>query len=226
MAVPRYVLRVLATVIVAACTVNIDLPPAPTPTPNVTFVTFPPTATPAFPRESTLGRTPAATRSPAGTSTPDATPALSPGSRVTAEQLLLAQVPPSFRRTCYRRSTANVSLAVAGVECTPSAAGVARVGYYLYRNNDEMYSDYYAHLREHGVEQDSGECESGTEGEKAWGTPGEGYRGRVACFVNDFGYANIRWTVDNLRIRGGILGRSSDIVAVYRFWRDQAGASR
>ena len=52
-----------------------------------------------------------------------------------------------------------------------------------------------------------------------------GYRGRVTCFLNAFGYANVRWTVDSLRIRGGILGKGSDIAAVYRFWRDDAGPS-
>jgi hypothetical protein len=222
--VPRDVLRLCAAVLAAACTANTDVPPAPSPTPDVTFVTFAPTAPPR-PSESILGRTPG-TGPSAATATPGHSPAPTRGPRETAEQLLLAQVPPAFRSTCYRRSTANVSLAVAGVECAPSAPGVARIGYYLYRGSDEMYSDYYAHLREHGVRENSGECERGIEGEQAWGTPGHGYRGRFACFLNPFGYANVRWTQDDLLIRGGILGQSGDISAVYRFWRDQAGPFR
>jgi hypothetical protein len=220
--VPRDVLRLCTAVLVAACTANTDVPPARTPTPDVTFVTFPPTATPRRPRESILGRTPA-TSPGAATGSPDPSSVATRRPRQPAEQLLLAQVPAAFRSTCYRRSTTNVSLAVAGVECAPPAPGVARIGYYLYRSTDEMYSDYYTHLREHGVQENSGECERGAEGEQAWGTPGRGYRGRIACFLNAFGYANIRWTQEDLLIRGGILGRSADISAVYRFWRDQAG---
>jgi len=68
---------------------------------------------------------------------------------------------------------------------------VARIGYYLFANDDDMLAAYLWRMTAEGVELDSGSCYDG-EGEHAY-TPGEGLvLDRNGCFLNDEGYANYR----------------------------------
>ena len=109
--------------------------------------------------------------------------------------------------------------AIAGIECDSPERAVARIGYYLFANDDDMLAAYLWRMTSEGVELDTGGCWDG-EGEGAY-TPGEGMvLERNGCFINDKGFANYRATMPGWHVYIGILGRSADTRALENFaWR-------
>lgn len=109
--------------------------------------------------------------------------------------------------------------AIAGIECASPDRAVARIGFYLFPNDDAMLDAYLARMRAEGVELDSGACFEG-EAEHAY-TPDEGMSfERAGCFINAEGFANYRTTLPGAHVYIGILGRSADMLALETFaWK-------
>jgi len=110
------------------------------------------------------------------------------------------------------------SKAYAGVECRSDDPAVARMGFYLFHNDKDMLSVYYARVHAEGLKVGSGACVDGKEGESAFvpGEPDDVLVDRHACFLNDQGYANYRVTMlGGLYV--GLLGRSANMTALEDF---------
>ncbi len=106
--------------------------------------------------------------------------------------------------------------ALAGIECNSSDPAVARVGFYLFANDDDMLEAYLFRMNAEGVKLESGSCYEG-EAEHAY-IPDEGFAlDRAGCFINDEGFANYRTTITGSHVYIGILGRSADMVALEDF---------
>ena len=106
--------------------------------------------------------------------------------------------------------------ALAGIECDSTDPAVARVGFYLFANDEAMLAAYLARMEAEGIELDSGSCFDG-EKEHAY-IPGEGLiLERAGCFLNDEGLANYRYTVPGDHVYVGLLGTSSDMLALENF---------
>ena len=106
--------------------------------------------------------------------------------------------------------------AVAGIECDSSDPGSARIGFYLFANDDDMLSAYLDRMRSEGVAIDSGSCDEG-EAEHAYIQFGDFASDRAGCFLNDEGLANYRYTMTVKHVLVGILGRSDDMAALESF---------
>jgi len=109
--------------------------------------------------------------------------------------------------------------ALAGIECNSTDPAVARVGFYLFANDDDMIDVYMARMGAEGVEIDSGSCSEG-DAEHAY-FPGDGFiPARAGCFTNDEGFANYRFTIPGEHVYVGVLGQSADLVALETFaWK-------
>ena len=209
----------IAIIALAACSAS---PIAPSDSPSAPPVVIAPSespdATPA-PSVTPPPATPAPTKAPVGTPRPP-TPRPTAVAFNAAEQHLLDGV---------QRDTKNCEPAggiedlpgdaLAGIECDSTDPAVARVGFYLFANDQDMIDAYMVRMRDEGIELDSGSCAEG-EAENAY-YPGEGFiLERAACFVNDEGFANYRYTTTGWHVYVGVLGRSKDMVALETFaWK-------
>jgi hypothetical protein len=99
--------------------------------------------------------------------------------------------------------------AVAGIECIGDDPAVARVGYYLFENDDEMLDHYFARLAKEGVERDMGDCYN-NEGEGAYIPGEEEVASRYGCFITAEGVANYRMTLPGAHVYIGIVGRDGN----------------
>jgi hypothetical protein len=102
---------------------------------------------------------------------------------------------------------------IGGIECASDNAGIARIGFYLFGNDQDMLDAYYARMDREGIEIGGGADCYGKGGESEyvpWG-PDEPAPYRHACFVNDEGYANYRLTLPGSHVYVGMLGRSKDM---------------
>jgi hypothetical protein len=102
--------------------------------------------------------------------------------------------------------------AIAGIDCDLIGSPVARVGYYLFRNDADMLDAYFARMSAEGIEPESGGACIDTEGESAY-IPYDEADGmapyRHGCFVNGDGYGNYRLTLPGAHVYVGLLGRSA-----------------
>ena len=119
--------------------------------------------------------------------------------------------------------------AIAGIDCSSDDPGVARVGFYLFRNDADMLDAYLARMTAERVALESGNCLDG-EHEGAY-IPGEGDEivpYRVGCFLNDQGYANLRATLPGAHVYLGVLGRADNMpyLDAFAFWGDQDTPAR
>jgi len=208
-------LSLIAVVAVAACsagTVNApssSAPPAgPSASPSAAPVlTPPPSATP-------LPQTPAPTEPPAATPRPTA------AGFTHAEQDLLDGV--QREKVNCRPAGRDSELpknAVAGIECDSSDPAVARLGFYVFANDEDMLATYMARMQAEGVEVESGTCNDG-EAEHAY-VPDEGFaKDRAGCFLNADGFANYRYTLSGNHVYVGLLGKSNNLEALENFaWK-------
>lgn len=203
---------VVAAIALAACSPAVIAPPhSPLPT-----------ASPALPSAAPSPEPPVATPTPVATPLPTATPKPpkpEPTARpqptpvaFTAKERFLRDGVIRGAYDCQPvvRSGDLPRAAIAGIECRSDDRGVARIGFYLFKNDEDMLRAYRARMSEEGVALDSGNCRDG-EHESAY-TPGEGIvPARHGCFINDEGYANYRATLPWDHVYIGILGASDDM---------------
>jgi len=206
---------VMSVLVLAACSAGQIAPTAtPSGSPDV-FVPSPePTVTP-LPSVSPPPGTPAPTEPPV-IATPRPT---EPG--FTADEQDLLDGVQRDAEDCRPASDSNElpAGAIAGIECDSSDPAVARMGFYLFADDDDMLDAYASRMRAEGVPLDSGSCDGG-EAERPY-FPGEGFIAeRAGCFINDEGFANYRYTIPGDHVYVGILGRSADVTALEAFaWR-------
>jgi len=106
--------------------------------------------------------------------------------------------------------------AVAGIECLGKDWFVARVGYYLFENDEQMLDHYFARMEAEGVTRDTGSCFDG-EGEGAYIPGPEEVASRQGCFITAEGVANYRLTLPGAHVYIGIVGHNIDTVELQDF---------
>ena len=169
----------------------------------------------------------------------DPTRAASPSPAFSKDELaLLEHLRADARVGCAPRRTSLPARAIAGIECQIGSALIARLGAYLFRNEQDAATTYLERLAAYDVAPASGDCAGGTTGDVAW-MPGDGTSasdtstiqfqntgpwsvGRSGCFLDEDGDANVRVTCGSTYI--GVLGRNEDVAAVHRWaWMAPAG---
>ena len=106
--------------------------------------------------------------------------------------------------------------AVAGIECLGNDWFVARVGYYVFENDDDMLEHYVARMQAEGVTLNEGSCFDG-EGEGAYIPGDEEVTSRQGCFITAQGVANYRVTLPGAHVYIGIVGHNIDTVELEDF---------
>jgi hypothetical protein len=106
--------------------------------------------------------------------------------------------------------------AVAGIECIGQDWFVARVGYYLFDNDEDMLEHYFARMQAEGVTPDVGSCFDG-EGEGAYIPGDEEVAARQGCFITAEGVANYRLTLAGAHVYIGIVGHNVDTIELEDF---------
>lgn len=122
---------------------------------------------------------------------------------------------------------------IAGIECRVETDLVERVGAYLFRDPPTAARWYLARLAGYGIGPGTGDCTTGSDGGDAAWSPGEGESGgdgtdrvvldgtgpwavgRVGCFLDENGTANVRVTCGGVYV--GILGRDQDYAPLHRW---------
>lgn len=135
------------------------------------------------------------------------------------ELFLLAGIPAEFRDRCESKTSDLPPDTRAAFECSPGDGPVELVGYYLLRDADGYYFDRVA---EEGIEVDSGSCGPDSpagEGIEFGGIEDFGVEVRSACFINEFGVANLRMVDIGEAVYVGVLGRSDDFVELIHWAR-------
>jgi hypothetical protein len=106
--------------------------------------------------------------------------------------------------------------AVAGIECTGTEWFVAKIGYYLFESDDEMFDYYVNRMKREGVTLDSGSCFDG-EGDGQY-IPGEDeVMSRHGCFITAQGIANYRLLLPGAHVYVGIVGHNIDPIELEDF---------
>ena len=208
-----------ATILAACATPNV---PGPTAT-SAGSIRAAPTASPVPTQAPSLvaSRPSAAPSRAAATAAPTARPTARPTPIVWTddESFLMGGIRADAMGDCQPRRSDLPARSVAGVECRPAAAFVARVGAYAFRSEDDMFKTYRERLAEHGVNLDTGGCYAGTSGDSSWAASfapdGESKPwARAGCYLDENNIANVRVTCDNA-IYIGVLGTNSDMRALY-----------
>ena len=106
--------------------------------------------------------------------------------------------------------------AVAGIECLGNDWFVARVGYYLFENDEEMLDHYVTRMQAEGVTLNEGSCFDG-EGEGAYIPGDEEVTSRQGCFITAQGVANYRVTLPGAHVYIGIVGHNIETVELEDF---------
>ena len=184
----------LVGVIALACSAGPIAPsvapsaPPTSPSPSPTSPSPSPTVTPP-PSVAPPPATPAPTEPPVvATPRPPTPPPAAPGFSA-AEQHLLDGVQRGTKNCEPAGGSDDLPRdALAGIECDSTDPAVARVGFYLFANDQDMIDAYLARMAAEGVALDSGSCNDG-ESEQAY-IPYEGFAvDRAGCFLNDEGFA-------------------------------------
>lgn len=123
---------------------------------------------------------------------------------------------------CEPRSGPDPARAIVAIECRLRTSIVARVGVYAYPGAAEALKTYVERMAVAGVRSAGGDCVSGTQGDFRWGPDGAG-GGRIGCFLDGNGSANIRLTCGAIGI--GVLGRQDRMTELWEWtWAPQTGA--
>jgi hypothetical protein len=201
--VPRLVLAIslVAAFVLVACGAS-------TPAPSQAVVSPPPVSpAPASPTAESPVVTPAPTVRPTPKPTPR--PTAAPFSK--AEQYLVDGI-VGGEGDCSPVRSGLPGLAIAGIDCDLVGTPVARMGFYMFKNDDDMLDAYMARMSVENLVIDSGACAPG-EGEGAYipYADNETAPDRHACFLNDQGYGNYRATLSGYHVYLGLLGRTADM---------------
>ena len=114
---------------------------------------------------------------------------------------------------CAPRRTNLPPGAIAGVDCDVNAATAIRVGIYGFPDAGAAEAAYIARLASDGVKPGSGDCAAGKAGDAIW-KDGEGRAvGRIGCFLDENGTANLRVVCGSTYV--GVLGRNGDLKRIY-----------
>ena len=106
--------------------------------------------------------------------------------------------------------------AVAGVECIGDEWFVARLGFYLFENDEEMLEHYVARMQAEGVTLNEGTCFDG-EGDQPYVPGPEDTMSRHGCFITAQGVANYRLLLPGAHVYVGIVGHNIDPVELEAF---------
>lgn len=210
---PKLVLAasLLAAFILAACS-------TPTPPPSQAVVSPPPSAPsvsapPASPVPSAPAEpSPVPTPEPTVRPTPKPTPLPTEPSFNRAERYLVDGIMRG-EGDCSPVRSGLPAQAIAGIDCDLLDSDVARMGFYLFRNDADMLDAYLERMRIEGVALDSGDaCQHGDGESESIYTPWGGdtiapYR--HGCFINAQGYGNYRATLPGFHVYVGLLGRNT-----------------
>ena len=132
---------------------------------------------------------------------------------------------------CAPRRVELPQRAIAGVECRVNGAVVTRVGAYHFGDARDAATTYLERLASSDVKPAAGDCPGGKSGDAAWmagdrkagkdsdrvyvGDTGPWVVGRIGCFLDENGTANVRLTCGTTYV--GILGRDADLADLDRF---------
>jgi len=209
---------VLATALVAmliltACGSNTSLPTpsaAPPVAPSQGAVSPTPVLSPTM--QSSPSAEPSATPAATPASTAKPTPKPTPVAFTRAEKYLIEGIMRGESDCSPVRGNALPGLAIAGIDCDLVASPAARMGFYLFKNDDDMLDAYMARVSVENLIVDSGACVPGA-GEGAYIPYGEDELApaRHACYMNAEGYGNYRATLPGAHVYMGLLGRSEDM---------------
>jgi hypothetical protein len=218
----------VASLLVAACSSSGSPVPPGTPIARPSAVSSAdfsaaPVATPSPVNTASVSPSPSATPTPSKTVAPTSSARL-------IEQDLLYRLRKDAKVACAPKRVGLPARAIAAIECGPNTSLVSLVGVYGFRSQRDALQTYVERLAGYGVQLRTGDCATGKAGDEAW-TPGDGESGdvvfRVGCFRDSKGIANIRltcWGGDHGGVYIGIVGKTSDIGALYRWaWRFQTG---
>jgi hypothetical protein len=180
----------------------------------------PPITTTAQPATQAPGGSPAGS---AGRPAQSGAPAASaPAGFSPAQAELFAALRPDAQVNCAPRTSDLPQGATDGIECTLGTDLVERVGVYRFDTPEAARSAYIARLAGYGVALRSGDCQSGTAGDRAWvGEDGEinDQPYRLGCFLDENGTANVRIVCgppdspEPVRYIG-VLGAGTDLLAL------------
>jgi hypothetical protein len=196
----------VAVLTLAACGAA-PVEPSPSPSTGAPSASPPPSAPPADPSVSP---------SPSGP-TPSEVPSPEPTEiALTAQEQYLLDGILRGAIDCEAIRDDLPANALAGIECDSDEPAIARIGFYLFDDDQAMLDAYVDRMTAEGVALGSGGCVDG-EGENAY-TPGEGMvLSRNGCFVNEAGIGNYRATLPGSHVYFGILGRTAEMAALLDF---------
>ena len=205
----------MAALVLAACGSTTPPPSQPAvvtpPSPAPSIPAVPVTPEPADPTAEPPVVTPAPTVRPTPKPTPR--PTEPPFSR--AERYLIDGIMRGISDCSPVRSTRLPGAAIAGIDCELVDSPAARMGFYLFKTDEDMLDAYMARMSAEGIVIDSGACAPG-EGESAYIPYAENETApdRHACFVNSEGYGNYRATISGAHVYFGLLGRGADMLSL------------
>jgi hypothetical protein len=203
----------LAALIVAACGTSTPVPsasPVPSGQPSVAVASPTPTLQPSPSASPSVEPTATPVTTPAPTAKP--TPKPTPVAYSRAEKYLVDGIMRGEGDCTPVRGDGLPGLAIAGIDCDLVGTPVARMGFYLFKNDDDLLDAYMARVTVENLVVDSGACSPGA-GEGAYIPYGEDEfsPNRQACYVNEQGYGNYRATLPGVHVYVGLLGRSKDM---------------
>ena len=131
------------------------------------------------------------------------------------------------RKKCQPVTDALPRDAIAGVECVVGSDLVDRVGFYAFADVASMMAVYQARMAQYGIPlatevwpleptEEPRDCWRGYPSESFYWPNGEGTLiNRSGCFVNELGYANLRFVLTGPLVYVGVLGNGAAIAPLY-----------
>lgn len=161
---------------------------------------------------------------PPASSSPEAPPTTTP-TMTPEEEALMGALRIEAAVNCVPRRIDLPAGALRGIECRPDYSLVARVGVFAFRSEADAAYAYMTRMAAAGVDVNAGDCANDVPGERAW-MPGDGEGditdpgvfnwentvlapGRIGCFLDENGTANVRVTCGEYYI--GVLGDQTDL---------------
>jgi hypothetical protein len=130
-----------------------------------------------------------------------------------AEAALFSGLSKDASYDCAPRRANLPAGATGGVECTLAAATAIRVGIYGFPDAQTAEATYRTRLASYGVKVGSGDCAAGKAGDAVW-KDGQGRSvGRIGCFLDENGTANLRVICGATYV--GVLGRDGNLAGIY-----------